>query len=89
MTLDREELETIEVVVQARLTVDPGRSENLVEFWVGNCDVTDAETGERLGSIKSGFGSNVTVFDDESREGWTVYADDLWYAVQSALKERR
>lgn len=82
--LTRDDCEVREITVKVRLTIDPNRSTNIVEFWPAACDVTD-DDGEQIGSICSGFGANTVVRTKASGESWTLYADDFWYAVQEQI----
>ena len=64
-----------------------GGKEGFMEFFFGNCVVSDPETGEELGSIKGGLSGSVWIMRKDDERTWRIGADDIWYAFEKALSQ--
>jgi len=84
----KESLETMEVTLTFRRAWSPEQKKGYIDFFWASCDVS-GEDGKEVGSIKADSSASTWVFDNASGEGWTAFADDIWYSVQAALEKRR
>lgn len=77
--------EEITLVVKAKLTYSPRRSENVLHMKFGDTTMDVTADGKKLGSVAACIGGGVEMQDSTTQETWTMDFRDLWYAFQQAL----
>jgi len=83
--LDLAEQITVSVIARSlEVRREDGSKQGLIHFAWSATEVKD-ENGYQVGSIRSEAGAITVVIEGES---WTIMHDDLWYAVEQAIRLR-